>query len=591
MLSKITYALCVALMFYASFVFYPAWKNKGTEAAIAWDVAGYYWYLPSVFIYRDVRHQSFSDSILNKYGNTPAFPGFRAENGNYVLKYSSGMALMYLPFFTVANLLAGPLGFPEDGFSEPYEFAIQTGGLLIALLGLWYLRKLLLLFYSDTVVAVVLFALVFGSNFLNYGAVGCGMSHCWLFTVYVFIILNTINFYKRPSYKYAVRIGLLIGLAVLTRPTEIISCLIPLLWGLESLSIAAIKQRISFLSIQIGKILLTVVCAFFVISIQLIYWKYVSGHWLVYSYQDQGFSWLFQNIFNYTLSFHSGWLIYAPMLFFAFIGIIPFIKKGQNKVAILIFFLLNYYIVSAWDIWWYGGRAMIQSYPVLMFPFASLVDATIHSRKLKWIFAPFFILFLYFNIWITYHYHKGSMYDFDSMTKEYFLRVVGRWSVPPETIKLRDTRELFEGTPKAMKLLYTNDLEHDTGLYCPVPAIEGKKSVCLDKDHQHSEKYAFSYSSHDAEWIRGQASFRCTVKESETWSMPRFNIFFRDKGNTIKAYGIRVHRFLENGETKDIYFDIKVPIGDFDSVGVELDNSGSNKALLMDNIKVWSFRE
>ncbi len=46
MLSKITYIACVALMFYASFIFYPAWKNKGTESAIGWDVAGYYWYLP-----------------------------------------------------------------------------------------------------------------------------------------------------------------------------------------------------------------------------------------------------------------------------------------------------------------------------------------------------------------------------------------------------------------------------------------------------------------------------------------------------------------------------------------------------------------
>jgi hypothetical protein len=591
MLSKITYTLCVALMCYASFIFYPAWKNKGTESAIAWDVAGYYWYLPSVFIYKDLKHQSFSDSIINKYGITPTFPGFQTDNSNYVLKYSSGMAIMYLPFFTVAHFLAGPFGYPQDGFSTPYQLAIQIGGLLAALIGLWYLRKLLLLFYNDTVVSIVLFALAFGSNFLNCGALGSGMSHCWLFTVYVFLILNTIHFYRQPSYKYAARIGLLTGLAVLTRPTEIIACLIPLLWGMENLSITGIKQRIAFFSTQIKKMLLTIICAFLVISIQLVYWKYVSGHWLVYSYQDQGFSWLFQNIFNYTLSFRTGWLIYCPMLFFAFIGIIPFIKRGCNKVAILVFFLLNYYIVSSWDIWWYSGRAMIQSYPILMFPFAALADVTLKSKKLKWILTPFFLLFVYLNFWATYHYHKGDLFDTESMTKEYFLRVAGRWSAPEETKKLRDTRELFEGTPKNMQLLYTNDLEKDTDLYCPLPAINGKKSICLDKAHKHSQKYSFPYSSHQADWVRGQATFRCTEKEWSTWKMPRFNIFFMGKGNVIKAYGIRVHRFLDNGQTKDIFFDIKVPPGQFDAVGVELDNSGSDKALLMDDIKVYSFNE
>ena len=44
-------------------------------------------------------------------------------------------------------------------------------------------------------------------------------------------------------------------------------------------------------------------------------------------------------------------------------------------------------------------------------------------------------------------------------------------------MKLRDARELFEGVPKDMKLLYVNDLENDSSLYCPIPAIEGKKSV------------------------------------------------------------------------------------------------------------------
>ena len=120
-LSRYVYWFCVVLMCYASFFFYPRWQQPETQAAIAWDVSGYYWYLPSVFIYKDLKHQSFKDSILNKYRptNTDFQQGMKLPNGNYVMKYSSGMAVMYLPFFTAAHLVAGALGYPRDGFSLP----------------------------------------------------------------------------------------------------------------------------------------------------------------------------------------------------------------------------------------------------------------------------------------------------------------------------------------------------------------------------------------------------------------------------------------------------------------------------------------
>src|SRR5665213_2526450 len=95
-LSKYAWFFCMAVLCYTSFFFYPRWKQGNGEAAIAWDVSGYYWYLPSVFIYKDLKHQTFKDSILNKYHptNTEFQQGMQLPNGNYVMKYSSGMAVM-----------------------------------------------------------------------------------------------------------------------------------------------------------------------------------------------------------------------------------------------------------------------------------------------------------------------------------------------------------------------------------------------------------------------------------------------------------------------------------------------------------------
>jgi len=590
MISKITYFLCAAFMLYASFIFYPKWNKYGSENTISYDAAGYYWYLPSLFIYKDLKHQAFNDSILKKYKPSGGIAsGFKLDNGNYVLKYPCGLAIMSLPFFTIANIVAKPLGYPQDGFSPPYPLAIQIGGILIALLGLWYFRKLLLLFYNDAVVAISLFLLVFGTNYLDFGAINLGMTHSWLFTLYVFLILNSYYFYKTPNYKYAIRIGLLIGFATLTRPTEIISALIPLLWGLEGISASIIKARFNFLLKQWKKIVATGISAALIIFIQLSYWKYVSGHWLVYSYQGQGFSWKHPHVLVYACNFLTGWLNYAPMIIFALIGIIPFVKYGKNKVAILAFILINYYIVSAWDIWWYGGRAMIQSYPMLFFPFATLIDIVLKRNYLKWITAPIALLLVYFNLWLTYQEHGGSLFSVDNMSEAYYWRVVGRWQVPEQTIKLRDNPDLFEGEPKNLLLIYENNLEKGIPVDTTIRIVDGKKYISLDKQHQESAAYKFSYQTGKAKWLRAQASFSCTNKEWELWKMTQFIVHFYKSGKEVKVGMIRVYRFLNDGENKELYIDIRVPHEDIDTAAVSFWNAESDKPILIDNIKVWSF--
>ena len=203
MYSRITYFFCVICILYASFSYYPRWKQPGSQAAIAWDVCGYYWYLPSVFIYHDLRHQSFKDNILNKYQPTPNFQeGFLdSASGNYVMKYSAGMAIMYLPYFTAAHFAAKVTGFPQDGFSPPYQLGIQIGGVIMTLIGLWFFRKFLKLYFTDQVTAIALFLLVIGTNYIHYGAIDSGMSHTWLFTCYVFLLLSTYYYYTQPTGK------------------------------------------------------------------------------------------------------------------------------------------------------------------------------------------------------------------------------------------------------------------------------------------------------------------------------------------------------------------------------------------------------
>src|ERR1700750_1211528 len=97
--SLYAYIVGALLISYCSLVFYPKWNAKYGENTLGWDAGGYYWYLPSIFIYHDLKQQKFGDSIINKYGITPEFSqSSLLPSGNRVNTYSSGMAVMYLPF-------------------------------------------------------------------------------------------------------------------------------------------------------------------------------------------------------------------------------------------------------------------------------------------------------------------------------------------------------------------------------------------------------------------------------------------------------------------------------------------------------------
>ncbi len=601
MLSRISYFICTLIIAYGCLFFYPKWNLKQGEAAIGWDVSGYYWYLPSVFIYKDLKQQYFADSILKKYQPTPELQQFTPNkdgDGN-VMSYSAGMAVMYLPLFTVAHIAAPMLGYPADGFSPPYQFALQVGSMLIGLIGLWYYRRFLLYYFEDKVVAVLLLLMALGTNYLNFTSIDSPQSHNWLFVLYVFLLLNTRQFYLTPSYKYAIRIGALCGIAILARPSEMTSILIPLLWGLNSLSLPDIRKHLQFLKQHLSHIALSIAVVLAIGSIQLIYWKYSSGHWLFYSYQGQGQSFSFghPHTYKYLFSYRSGWFIFNPIVMLAWLGFIPLIRKGKGRVAITVFMLATLYIVSAWDIWWYsgiGGRAMIQSYPILFIPFGYLLTEAFRRKWMLLLLTPVMLAFAYVSLWTTIQAHNGtSLFDAETMSKAYYWHVVGRWHITDkdEAEKLKDTDHIFTGKLKDQKLEYSDNYENDTSIHeMPMLAIEGNKSAYIKEGLEFSATARFPLHT-DKKWLRAQVMVKCTNKEWNVWNMTQFTVkLFNSKGDNIKTSMIRLHRFLNDNELKSLHIDLQMPDG-VERAEVYLWNPGSNKLLMIDNLQVWSFNE
>ncbi|MBE2289661.1 MAG: hypothetical protein IAE95_08915 [Chitinophagaceae bacterium] len=392
--------------------------------------------------------------------------------------------------------------------------------------------------------------------------------------------------------RYAIRIGFLVGLATLTRPTDVLSFLIPLFWGIDSVTLTAFRNRIRLFRQQIPKMTLALVMAMAVYSIQLFYWKYVSGHWFVYSYGGQGFNFLHPYFIEYTFSYKSGWLMYCPTMVLAFIGIPFFFKNGRNKLAILSFFFLNYYVVCTWDIWSYGGRAMIQSFPVLFFPIATLTEFIFAQRWLIYLYSTLVAFFVYFNTWTMVQYHGGGLYDVDNMTRNYYWRVVGRWHVPEETIFLRDETELFEGVMKNKRVVYSNDFSELTDTQRHNDSASKHSYLLLTKDRQNSKVYKFGFSG-PAQWLRIEADFRSENKTDDDWKMAQFIVrLMKDNvEKELKLNVLRVNRSLRDGKTKRLFIDVRLPKEHFDFVEIIFWNGGSDQDLYVSNLKAWQFDE
>ncbi len=587
----------------------PRFFNAGTEATLAWDVSGYYLYLPAIFIYKDLRQVKFLPSVIEKY--QPSYApdqAFPAANGNQVMKYSAGMALMYLPFFAAGHLAAVAFGYPADGFSLPYQVAIHLGGVLVVLLGLWFLRKNLLRFFSEKAVALTLLLIALGTNFLNYSTFDAANVHCWLFALLALLTHFTIRWNERPSWGSSLGIGASVGLMALTRPVEIIYFLLPVLWGIGSLRAMLGRGQVFFQ--HFPKLLLAAVVAGAIGFIQLAYWKYAAGEWLVYSYQSQTFSFDHPHIADVLFSWRKGWFVYTPLMVFALVGFV-FVRNKTYKVsknliglggggeglwdwwlAIFLLFLLNFWIVSAWDIWWYGGafgqRAMIQAYALLAFPLAAFCEWFLNKNWSKWIFGISIGACVALNLFQTWQAHTGP-WEADMMNKAYYLRIFLNTKNLRSDRLLLDTNQGFSGKRQNEKIAYATDFEgiSDSSAF----ARSGARAIWIDPKRLESSPAIFKKTAEmtPGKWLHVGGWFYSPQPEGEVWWMPQCVVVFQKDGQLVSEKLFRPHHVIDPEKWMETGVDLKVPKQDFDEIKVFLRNPRERVGLFLDDLTVTAF--
>ena len=592
--SLIVFILC-SIFFLCSPFFTKRWNNPGSNAVISWDICGYWLYLPS-FFYDDLGKLNKYDSIQYQYhpaSDAKDMAFIHPATGKYVMNYPCGQAIMNIPAFAVGHIWAKYGGYKVDGFSYPYQIVLAFWCIIFACIGLWVLRKLLLRYFEDWLVAVLLATICLATNYYNFVAFS-SVTHAYLFTLYAMLLLLTDTFYRnqKNELSFVAAIGVLSGLMTITRPTEIICVIIPLLWCVRNID--DLQERLMYF-IRNKKVVLVYVLSAFISALpQLIYWKVYAGHWLFFSYHgdDKTFSFLHPHILNVLISYKKGWLVYTPVMILSLLGFYQLYKSYRQIFwPIAIFGLLNLYLVSSWDIWWYGGcfsmRALIQSYPLLVFPMGAFMQNIFGHKVSRYVLGVFLVFCLWLNMVMHYQANNGGIINGDNETKAYFWKTFGRMSIDNNDKKLLDTNEempeKMESSLHEMYHLDTNKTFIDSFV-----RFADRKCFMLGGDKQWTQRFVIpAPNTIHKGWYRVYATVFFPEKEWDVWSQTQFNTGFYNGDEIVKLKMIRIQRICEQGNWREEYVDIKVPHHEgYESFAVNFWNANSKKAIYITNIRV-----
>jgi len=430
------------------------WKNaEQKNSLIDWDITSYYSYLPAYFIHNDIS-LSFTENDTINYAEKHQFWPEKSPNGGKVIKTTMGMSILYSPFFTLAHIYSKKSKkYNANGFSKPYEFFLAISSFFYFLIGLYYLRKLLLKSFNEIITSITLISIVLGTNLYYYCTIEPCMSHAYNFSLISMFIYFSIQWYNKPKIKYSILVGLIGGLITLIRPINIIIFLFPLLYRYNN-----INEKIKMFWKQWNHLLLIGLLSFIVVLPQLIYWKQITGQWVFHSYVGERFFFEKPHVLEFLFSYRSGWLLYTPIMLFAIFGCF-----SKNKIykdyyyPLIILFFINLYILSSWWCWWYGGsfgmRTMIDIYGILAIPFATtILWVSKQKNTIKYPIVTLIVLFIYLNIFQTFQ-KSNHVIHWDSMTKKAYwsnfhklhLKTEDEWEVFKTQIQTPDYEKAKKG--------------------------------------------------------------------------------------------------------------------------------------------------
>ena len=250
------------------------------------------------------------------------------------------------------------------------------------------------------------------------------MSHVFSFGIIsIFLYMTDTIFIKNKRVNNPLTTwmiyGFVMGLIILIRPTNIILLILPLyIWYKDE------NEKLQWIRQHLIPLLITAITAFITFLPQFMYWKYISGDWIIYSYGDESFKfWKEPKLFRVLFDAWNGWILYSPIVLLPLYFLIKGRNSNQNyERAYLIIFALATYIFASWWAWWFGGafghRSYVELLTLLVLPLAGLLQQSYKTKAYFITLCIFIIILCYYNLGLTYAYRPpwdGENWTYDSL--------------------------------------------------------------------------------------------------------------------------------------------------------------------------------
>jgi hypothetical protein len=337
--------------------------------------------------------------------------------GQPIIQYTYGIALMNLPFFGAVHFYDLLSGSQANGFEARYQMAIKLAGIFYLILGLWFVYGLLKVLIDKYFARIGVALLLVGTNLFWFSFSQAGMAHVNLFCLYALLIYLSHQYFSIEGHKKRIELGIffVLALIILIRPTDFIAILVPLLYGVSSME--ELKSRLHLVRQNFVRyFIFFLTIGLIVFAPQCWYWYEMSGHIFYYSYGNQGFNWLSPRIIEGLFGAKNGWFTYTPLMLLASVALI--IQKKNNLIWLLSLILLPLYIYITYSWWCYnyingfGSRPMIHLYALLIIPLMFLLSKV--NRLGKLVMSVFLTMACFVNLSFTSKMENGSLFSDES---------------------------------------------------------------------------------------------------------------------------------------------------------------------------------
>ena len=447
---------------------YFSWRSE------LWaDRAASYIYLPATFYYHwDTRQCPPHMDERTGFGFT-----YDTVRNKICTPSSYGIAFFLSPFFVGVHYITKIFHIPQDwAFAPIYHKMTDVAAVFYLVLGLWFLRRFLLNYFSEkTSFFTVLFVFT-GTNLFYYTVMDPVMPHVYSFFLASVFLYSLKEFLNEPRRFYFFILACFsFSFAFLVSYSALF--FIPVFIFLDVSGRVQIRNRLKLIG-SLRNLVVFLMILLLVMIPQMVYNRYLTGQFLTASPEGPGFYNLTgPRIFELWFSPLNGLFIYSPMMLLILAGIILMFMSGESRAWMYAgLFILVTYLYASWWKWYfgcsYGQRYFVDLLPFLSLPFGFLAEKALGKAvKARFIIiATLALLFSYYNIRMAFAQEGcffGSTWDWN------------RYSARLNKAGILPVRPAFR---------YFNDFENDA--YIPgttttnTVARSGDHSAVLDSKHE-----------------------------------------------------------------------------------------------------------